>query len=164
MERPPVTGRPKILYTCLGFSRQAALFALILGLGEALQLGHQDDADQRCGEAAVIQAVAAVQRGHGGNQQIVHNGSNKAIAPAVLIRNGAQAVGIAQTHTDRLGVDGTGEGAAGELAQPAENEAGCHVTGHNGPHIAGVGTGIAGSQHAEDDTEGNAVKGGQCNH
>ena len=141
-------------------TQQTALLPLVLGGGELFQLRHQNDADQRGGEAAVVQAVAAVEVGHGGHQQVVHHSGDEAVAPAVLVGDGAQAVGVAQTHHDGLGVDCAGKIAAKQAGDPAKYKAGHHIAQHDGPNIAGMGAGIAGTQHAEDNAEGNAVEGG----
>ena len=71
-----------------------AVFALsLLGgcfqLAVFFQLGQQEDADQRCCKAAVIQAEAAVEIGHGSYQQIMQESCNDTLLPAILIRNGA---------------------------------------------------------------------------
>ena len=90
----------------------------------------------------------------------MHGRRQEAVAPAILVGNGAQAVGIAQAHTDGLSVDGEGEIAAQQRGDQAAHGRRHQITRHNGPYVAGMGTGITGGQHAEDDAEGDAVDGG----
>ena len=101
-----------------------------------------------------------MERRHRGYQHIMHHTGQNTEVPAILISNGAQAVGIAQTNHDGLGIDGTGEIATGELCQQTKTKAGYHIAGHNGPDVTGVRAGIAASQHTENDAEGDAVEGG----
>ena len=63
--------------------------SLILGLGEALQLRHQNDADQRSGETAVVQAEATMEIGHRSHQQVVQHRCQETVTPAVLVGDGA---------------------------------------------------------------------------
>ena len=129
------------------------------GPGEALQLRHQQNAHQRRGKAAVVQAEAAVEVGHRGHQQIVHGTGHNAGGPAVLSRHRAQAVGKAQSHADGLGINGLGEGTARHAGQPGRQQRHQKITHHNGPHVPGMRAGIGGSQHAEDNAHGHAVEG-----
>ena len=134
--------------------------SFFLGLEEAFQLGYQQQAHQRSRKAAVVQAVAAVKVGYGGNHAVVENTGQDTVLPAVLVTDGTQTVGIAQAGHDRLGIDGLGEGSACQLRDPAEYERGQHIANHDGPDITGMRTGIAAGQHAEDQAEGYAVKAG----
>ena len=127
---------------------------------ELFQFGHQHQANKAGGEAAVIQAEAAVEVGHRGDQQVVQAGGQHTEAPAVLIRNGAQAVGIAQANHNSLGIDGSGEIAAQQRGQPAKQEGSHHIAGHNRPNIGRMRAGVTAGQHAEDDTEGHTVEAG----
>ena len=129
--------------------------ALFLGLAELLQLGYQHQADQRCGEAAVVQAEAAVHIRYAGNQQIVQSCGQYAVAKAISTGDGAEAIGIAQT--DQNGLVGNGQRIALHTQQtgdPAEQVAGQHIAHHNGQHIPGMGAGVAGTEHTEHDAEG----------
>ena len=83
--------------------------ALVLGEEVALQGGEHQQAHQRCREAAVVQAHAAVELGHGGDHAVVEHGGEEAVAPAVLVGDGAQTVGIAQTHHNGLGMKLSGK-------------------------------------------------------
>jgi len=100
-----------------------------------------------------------VEVGHGSDQQIVQSGGQHTEAPAVLIRNGAQTVGVAQTDGDGLGIDSHGKAAAQQGGDPAKEETGHHITCHNGPDVGRMGTGVAAGQHTEDNAESNAVEG-----
>ena len=89
----------------------------------------------------------------------MHDSGQETVAPAVLVGNGAEAVGIAQADTDGLGIDGEGEGASHQRGDKAAHRGGYHIAQHDRPDIAGVGAGVAGGEHTEDDAEGNAVEG-----
>ena len=97
--------------------------------------------------------------GDGGDQEIVHHRRRHTPEPAVLAGDGAQAVGEAKAHGNGLGVDHHGKIAARQPGQPTGEEGGQDIAHHNGPDVAGMGTGIAGSQHTEDDAQGHAVEG-----
>ena len=86
--------------------------AVSLQSAELFQDRYQDDAHEDGGEAAVVQAEATVQTGHQGDQAVVDHSGHKAVCPAVLIAAGAEAVGVAQTDDDGLGIDSQGEVSA----------------------------------------------------
>ena len=123
-----------------------------------LEAGDHQQAHQGRGEAAVVQAHGTVEFRHRGDHAVVHHGRNHAIAPAVAVGDGAQAVGVAQAHDDGLGIEVLVEGAAGVGSQQAEDPGSHRIAQHDGPDVAGMGAGVAGSQHAENDTEGNTVE------
>ena len=131
---------------------------LRLGLGKTLQNGDQKQAHKGRGEAAIVQAVAAVEQGDGGDQGIVHHGREEAVFPAVFPGDGAEAVGIAQADHNGLGIDGPGEAAADGVGKALEQPGGCRIAQHNGQYAQRVGAGIAAGQHTEDDAEGHAVE------
>ena len=93
-----------------------------------------------------------------GDHAVVEDRAHHAPEPAVFVRQQAQAIGIAQSHNDGLGVQIQGEIAVGigghQLEQPGDQ---C-VTQHDGPDISRVGTGIAGAEHTENHAEGDAVE------
>ena len=125
-----------------------------------LQTGDHQQTYQCSGEAAVIQAHTAMEHRNCGDHTEVHYGSAHAVEPAVFVSDGAEAVGIAQANHNGLGMEILGEFGTKEGRKKLENVGGDGVTQHNGPDIERMGSGIACGQHAEDDTEGNAVKGG----
>ena len=139
--------------------RSDIMSAIMLCHEMPLQSGNHQQTHQTGGETTVVQAHTAVEYRQGGDHTEVHHGCNHTIEPAVLVRNGAEAVGIAQTHHDGLGMEELGKFCPEERGQELKNM-GCHsITQHDGENIGGMGTGIAGRQHAEDNAEGNAVEG-----
>ena len=131
----------------------------MLGHKMALQTGNHQQAYQRSGETAVVQAHAAVKHRHGGHHAEVHHGRQHTVEPAVFVGDGAEAVGIAQTHHNGLGMEVLGEGGTEDGGEELENMGSHRIAQHDGPDIGRMGTGIAGGEHTEDDAEGDTVEG-----
>ena len=113
--------RPKLgsgLFHQLGILPHAGSPALLPGLAEPLQLGHQRQANKGSRETTVVQAEATVKQRHTGHQaEVEHTGQN-AKGPAVLPGDGRQPVCKAKAHHNGLGVDGLGKGSAGHAGEP----------------------------------------------
>ena len=133
--------------------------AFFFGLAEFFQNRHQDDAYEDSREATVVQAGAAVEIGNKGHKSVVDYTAHKGILPAVLVSNGAQAVGIAKADADGSCVDLQGEIAAHPLGVILCAEGCHHIAGHNGPYIGGARAGITGAEHTENKTQLHTVEG-----
>ena len=79
--------------------------ALMLRHEMPLQTGNHQQANQTGSETAIVQTHATVKYRQSGHHAEVHHGSDHTVEPAVFVRNRAEAVGIAQSHDNGLGIE-----------------------------------------------------------
>ena len=84
------------------------------------QSGNHQQAHQCSGEAAIVQAHTAVEFRYSGHHAEVHHRCTHTIEPAVFVSNGAEAVGITQSHHNRLGIEMLGKVAVEDWGEKLE--------------------------------------------